>query len=348
MATPAFSSIEVSSVSPAFIWAYYLVLSIAVWLRSQWGKLTIPAPEAAIRIKSGVSASLDFVSRLPRKWIIPPLLLIAILVTFTAATLPDDNLHISFLDVGEGDAIFIQKGHQQVLVDGGPSPQAINLALGSKMPFWDRTIDLLVLTHPHHDHLAGLVEILQRFRVSQVLYPNLDSDSPVYDEWLRLIDDKGIEQTLAQAGQLIDLGEETAIRVLHPQVQLLTETQPDVDNNCIVLRLSQGEVSFLLTGDIMQETEWELIRSRSSLTSTVLKVAHHGSDTSSTAEFLEVVDLRVAVISAGADNKFGHPSDEVLSRLKDRIDPANIYRTDKHGTIEFITDGKKLWVEAER
>ena len=112
----------------------------------------------------------------------------------------------------------------------------------------------------------------------------------------------------------------------------------------MVLRLSKGDISFLLTADIMREAELELLTRRAELSSTVLKVAHHGSDTSTTEEFLAVVNPRLAVIPAGADNKFGHPSDGVIERLEARIGSEKIYRTDIHGTIEFITDGERLWV----
>ena len=135
----------------------------------------------------------DYVAKLPKKWVIPPLVVAAILVFLLAVSMPDNNLHVSFLDVGQGDAILIQKGSQQVLVDGGPSPQAVCLGLGEKMPFWDRTIELMILTHPSADHVTGLVEVLNRYRVKRVLYPDLDFDSGVYDEWLRLIDEPAIE-----------------------------------------------------------------------------------------------------------------------------------------------------------
>ena len=343
LAAPAISSIEVSSIDTTFVWGYYLALAAAIWLRSSWGKLSSSVPRATARLRSGVSVSFNLSKT--KKWVILPLLAIAVMVSYTAATMPDDNLRVSFLDVGEGDAILIQKGSQQVLVDGGPSPQAISLELGTRMPFWDRTIDLLVLTHPHHDHLTGLVEVLRRFRVRQVLYPDLDCESPVYDEFLKLVEENNIKRTIARTGQRIDLGDGAVMRVLNPQKTLLTGTGSDVDNNGVVLRLSTGDVSFLLTADIMWEVEWELIRKRAYLPGTVLKVAHHGSDTSTTPEFLAVVNPQLAVISAGADNKFGHPSDAVLERLKERLGSEKIYRTDEHGTIEFITDGERLWVE---
>jgi competence protein ComEC len=261
--------------------------------------------------------------------------------------MPDDNLRVSFLDVGEGDAILVQKGSQQVLIDGGPSPQAINLALGRQMPFWDRTIDLLVLTHPHQDHLAGLVEVLHRYHVGQVLYPDLDDPSPMYEEWLSLIKEKGIQVTIARAGQ-VALGDGAVMKVLSPQATLLAGTESDIDNNGLVLRLSTGDISFLFTADIMREAEWGLVARRADLTSTILKVAHYGSDTSTSPEFLAVVNPRVAVISCGADNKFGHPSNGVVSRLEQKLGAGNIYRTDKDGTIEFTTDGERLWVRVER
>ena len=121
-----------------------------------------------------------------------------------------------------------------------------------------------------------------------------------------------------------------------------------MDNNGMVLRLKMGKVSFLLTADIMWEAEFELIAHRADLTSTVLKVAHHGSNTSTTPEFLAVSNPQFAVISAGIDNKFGHPTDEVMDRLVEKVGSENIYRTDEQGTIGFSTDGERLWVEVGR
>ncbi len=239
-------------------------------------------------------------------------------------------------------AILIQQGTRQVLIDGGPSSQAINLELSRQMPFWDRTIELVILTHPDQDHLAGLVEVLKRFRVEKVLDSNFDSDSPLYEEWQKLIVERGIIKTTARAGQQIDLSEAT-LTVLHPR-DTLQNTDADIDNNSLVLHLRAGRVSFLLTGDIRSEAELQLIARRAALNSAVLKVAHHGSDTSTTREFLSAVDPQIAVISVGAENKFGHPSPDIVTRLEQQLGADNIYRTDHHGTIQFTTDGKKLWV----
>ena len=340
------SSVGVESIHPAIIWGYYPVLAAAIWWNSYRKRLRGMLSGTAGRMKAGLNISFGLSGL--GKWLIVPLLVVAVLVSYTAATMPDDDLHVSFLDVGEGDAILIQKGNRQILVDGGPSPREIILGLGSRMPFWDRTIDLVVLTHPHQDHLAGLVEVLRRYQVKQVIYPNLGYNSPSYDEWSRLISEKGIKSTVACAGQQIDLGDGVIIRILNPLPELVTGSESDLDNNSVVLRLSAGDISFLLTGDIMSETERELIRERADLTATILKVGHHGSDTSTTPGFLAVVSPQAAVICCGADNRFGHPDTEVLSRLEEKIGFDNIYCTAEHGTIDFFTDGERLWVEVGR
>jgi competence protein ComEC len=344
LAAPSISSVELGWISPAFIVGYYLVLAAAIWLYRRGKKLRNLVSGAAGVMKAGMSLPFGFSRNI--KWIIVPMLVPAVLVSYTAATMPGDELHISFLDVGEGDAILIQKGSQQVLIDGGPSPQAITLGLSSRMPFWDRTIDALVLTHPHQDHLAGLVEVLRRYRVGQVLYPALDYRSPIYDEWLRSITESGVKSTIACAGQQIDLGDGIVMEVLSPPQNPARNSESDLDNNSVVLQLRDGRVSFLLASDIMRDTEWELVRERADLSGTVLKVAHHGSDTSTTSEFLAVVNPRIAVISVGGDNKFGLPSDGVISRLEQKLGTGNVYRTDKQGTVDFTTDGERLWVES--
>jgi competence protein ComEC len=336
------SAIEVGSVGTPLIVAYYSVLTAVIWLGSNRKWL----PQATAWLKSGASKSTDLVSRLPLRWVIPPLLVVAVMASVAAASMPDDKLRVSFLDVGQGDAILIQKGNQQVLVDGGPSPQALTLELGDRMPFWDRTIELVVLSHPHADHLTGLVEVLHRYRVEQVLYPDLDCELPLYQEWLELIGEKDIGCTTAQAGQKIDLGDGVTVQILHPPVPPLTGTGSDINNNSLVLRLSYDKFSFLLTGDIEWEAEFELISQGNDLSGTVLKVGHSGSATSTTSEFLAAVNPRVAVISVG-ENPFGHPSREVVERLEQKLGSENIFRTDEQGTIEFITDGQRLWVKTD-
>ncbi len=329
------SSLEVGSVSPAFIAVYYCVLIAVVGLvRGRgWGE----------RAKSWLGSGVRRSSRLPWRWVVPPLIILAVLTSAAAITMPDDELHVSFLDIGQGDAILIQRGNQQVLIDGGPSPQTLAMELGERMPFWDRMIELVVLTHPHADHLSGLVEVLGRYRVEQVLYPDLEYDSSLYNEWEELIEEKDIASTPAQAGQEIELGEGITMTVLHPPATLLEGTGSYLNNNSAVLRLGLGRVSFLFTGDIEWEAECRLIAAGAELGCTVLKVGHSGSYTSTSADFLAAVSPQLAVISVG-DNPYGHPHGEVVARLEASLGAENVFRTDDDGTIEFITDGERLWV----
>ena len=338
--------VEVGTLSTHLIWAYYLGFTLTLWILGHRQQTSAFSTRILDSIKS-VAGKITLSK--PAKWVIPPLIVVAGLVSVAALTMPDEKLHVSFLDVGAGDAILIQTpAHQNILIDGGPSPEKVTLALGSKMPFWDRSLDLVVLTHPHSDHLAGLVEVLKRYQVKEVLYPDLGYHSPTYEEWLRVIKENDIKYTLAQAGQEIDLGEGVKVRVLNPRVPLLTGTESDIDNNGVVLHLAMGKINFLFTADIQWEAEFELIIQGASLSSTILKVAHHGADTSTTDEFLAVVNPQLVVIQTGADNKFGHPCPEIMERLEAKISPGHIFRTDKQGTIEFITDGERLWVKVEK
>jgi len=339
------SSLEVATVSTWHIWGYYAILAGVIALLNHRNQLADFFSRLISRIRKVAHGISKLRPGFSTKWLILPLLVVVILVWSVALTTSDDKLHVSFLDVGQGDAILIQTPNgQDILIDGGPDPQKINLELGEKLPFWDRTIDLVVCTQPHADHVTGLVEVLQRYKVKQVLDPEVSYNSSIYQEWLNVVEDKGIEYNIARAGQEIDLGNGITIEILNPLAEFFQGTSCDIDNNGVVLKLAWHKVSFLFTADIREEAEFELIGQRANLKSTVLKVAHHGSETSTTSQFLAVVDPEVAVISVGADNTFGHPSPEVVERLTDRIGEENVYRTDEDGTVEFITDGERLWV----
>ena len=291
-----------------------------------------------------------FARRVPAKWVVIPLLLIAILIWVAAAVAPESGkLSVSILDVGQGDSILITSpSGQHILIDGGPSPERVCLELGKALPYWDRTIDLVVLTHPHDDHVTGLVEVLRRYEVKQVLYPDMDYGAVVYDEWLEVLDEKNIPYTWAQVGQVIDLGSGATLEVLNPPAVFLEGTESDVDNNGVITRLEMGEVSFLLTADHFGDGERYLIDRGLEIESTVLKLGHHGSRTSTCPEFLAAVNPEVVVISVGVDNPYGHPSEEVMARLTERLGEDRVYLTSESGTITFTTDGVKLWVETER
>jgi competence protein ComEC len=339
------SSLQVATASAWYVLGYYVILAGIVAILNYRNRLAV----VSSRLGSIIKKVTDSVPKLhfgfSMKWLILPLLIVSVLVWSTALTMPDGKLHVSFLDVGQGDAILVQTPNgQDILIDGGPDPQKINLELSKKIAFWDRTIDLVISTQPQADHVTGLVEVLQRYKVGQVLEPGVSYNSSIYQEWCSVVEDKGIECNQACAGQDIDLGDGIEMEILNPPASLREGTSNDVDNNGLVLRLSWGNVSFLFTADIRQDIELELVGQRAGLKSTVLKVAHHGSKTSTTSRFLAAVAPDTAVISVGQDNSYGHPSPEVMDRLTAELGGDNVYRTDENGTVEFVTDGQGLWV----
>ncbi|MGQ9765966.1 MAG: ComEC/Rec2 family competence protein [Anaerolineae bacterium] len=270
--------------------------------------------------------------------------LLAAVAWLAARGLPDGRLHVYFLDVGQGDAILIvAPDGRQVLVDGGPSPTALLNELGAVLPFWDRSLDLVVLTHPDGDHITGLIPLLDRYRVAQVLDVPQSDAAPEAVPWLERLQARGIARVYALRGMRLLVGD-LLISVLHPGPEPLTGTASDDNNNAIVLRLDFGRFSVLLTGDAEREAEEALIAAGLPLHADVLKVGHHGSNGSTSAAFIAAVQPRLAVISVGQGNPFGHPHPAVLERLAG----IEIRRTDQHGRIEVASDGVKMWVKTAR
>lgn len=253
----------------------------------------------------------------------------------------DFKIHV--LDVGQGDAILAQTpyGHN-ILVDGGPNAAAAGL-LPAYLPWYDRTIDLMVLTHPHDDHVGGLVPVLERYEVEQVVYTGVVHPSPVYMEWLKLLRQKEISVKLAGREQSIGLGPDCRLDIIFPFGSLAGQAPANLNNSSIVIYLLYGNNSFLLAGDIEKEAEEELLSGN--LAADMVKIPHHGADTSSGQAFIDSVKADYAIISVGADNKFGHPSRRVIKRLE--RSGMEIYRTDINGTVTVGSDGNNILIETE-
>ncbi len=316
------------------VWAYYPLLGGVTW----WlGKPREKARELWGRVRSSVRLAV------PAKVLAAGSVLIVILALSLWRGLPDGRLHVSFLDVGQGDAILIESpSGRRVLIDGGPSPSLLLSHLGRRMPFWDRSVDLVILSHPDADHIAGLIPVLERYRVGGVVFREVGCVNPTCAQWDRLVEERGITAYQGEAGMVIELDEGLWLEVLHPGPRILVDAS--FNDNSVVVRLTYGAVSMLLTGDIEARAEAVLLADGVHLASTVLKVAHHGSCHSSTPAFLDAVDPQLAVISVGEDNDFGHPCARVIQQLGG----ARVYRTDTHGTVTLSTDGTHLWVETER
>lgn len=253
-------------------------------------------------------------------------------------------LEVNFFDVGQGEAIFIETpSRHQILIDGGPSSVILE-KLAKSLPFWDRTVDLIILTHPEHDHLVGLIEVLKRYKVENILWTGVARDTAEYKEWQRLIRDErekeGAQIKIAQSGQLIDFGNQSNryIEVLYPFENLEGQEFKNSNNTSIVAKLIFGENSFLFTGDAYKSVEKKLVDKKTDLASDVLKVGHHGSKTSNSEAFIKHVSPEIAVISAGKDNPYHHPHQETLDTLEKY--GIKILRTDKNGDIKIISNGE--------
>lgn len=257
--------------------------------------------------------------------------------------LKSPNLEVDFLDVGQGDSILIKTPYEQnILIDGGPDNSVIN-QLGKNLPFYDKTIDLMILTHPDADHVYGLPEVLNRYKVKKVLYTGLVHTSSGFLEWLKLIKDKNIPMDIAIMGQKINLGPDLDLEILWPNRSYQGQRSEDNNITSIVARLIYGKTSFLLTGDAPIEAEEAMVNEigQSHLQANdVLKVAHHGSKYSTSKEFLMSVNPKYAIISVGKDNKFGHPNLRVLDSLKDL--KIETLRTDQGGTVRCLSDKAKI------
>ncbi len=241
---------------------------------------------------------------------------------------------IIFLDVGQGDSCLIDlAGDNEILIDGGPN-KTVLYKLGKYLPIYNRSIELMVLTHPHADHVSGLVEVLKRYEVKKVMQTGTAYNSEVYEYFQQLIKQKNIENLKPEDFNSLSLAEGFDLEIIYPQENLANKKFDDVNEASIVFRLNTLDKNFLLTGDISLEVEDYILESFGGevLRADVLKVAHQGSDTSSGVGFLEAVNPNWAVISVG-ENNFGHPSLRVIRRLQ-RVG-ADILRTDRDGDVRF-------------
>lgn len=252
-----------------------------------------------------------------------------------------NELKVHFLDIGQGDAIFIETPEGvQVLIDGGPDGTVIR-ELAELMPFYDRTIDVLVATHPDADHSGGLIDVLERFEISLILITENEHNTATARRFTNSVHEEGAAIVYARAGQLIRLGEEATLLVLFPW----GDTRAMESNaSSIVTKLEYGETAVMLTGDAPKKTELELVgRYGSGLRSDILKAGHHGSRTSTAEEFVAAVRPTTAVISAGRSNRYGHPHTEVIETLVGS--GIEVASTAESGRLTFVSDGQSFRLE---
>ncbi|MBU1132225.1 MBL fold metallo-hydrolase [Patescibacteria group bacterium] len=248
---------------------------------------------------------------------------------------------VYFFDVGQGDSIYIRTPDEQdILIDGGPDNKVLS-ELGRAMPFGDNEIDMMILTHPHADHVTGLVEVLRRYKVKQIYYTGALHTAPDYLAWLEEIKNQEIPMFIIKDLFEVKLGEDSELEFIYPRENLVNQKVSNLNDTSIVTRLIYGKTKFLFTGDIEAVSEKEILQSGVDVSADVLKIAHHGSSSSSTEDFLSAVNPSIAVIQVGENNSFGHPSLQTLKRLE-RFQIKTM-RTDMSGTVELFSDGEKVF-----
>jgi len=240
---------------------------------------------------------------------------------------PNGAVKVHFIDVGQGDAILIDLGETEILIDGGKATPGV---IGYLNSFVDGPLEIMVATHPHADHIGGLIAVLTAFEVQEVWHNGDTSTSQTYTNFMSAVEAEGALVHVATRGDEINAGLLTFM-VLHP----VTPTG-SINNNSIVLTLTYGEIDFLFTGDAETGAEASMIGAGVVPSVEILKVGHHGSDTASSQSFLAVVQPETAIYMAGEGNSYGHPHAETISALQ--AIGASIYGTDVHGTIVIITD----------
>ena len=251
----------------------------------------------------------------------------------------NQNLKVIFLDVGQGDAILISEGNRQVLIDGGPGGKIIMEKLGKFVPFWDRNIEIVIATHPDQDHIAGLVDTAKNYKIGRFIGNGVETDSQIYQKLKQIIQEKNISELEGGKGMKIKWGDNVQVEILSPDGSQAKNNPKDTNAASIVSRLSFGDESFLFTGDISYDQEKELADGSQNVSAGYLKVSHHGSKYSTSQIFLDKIQPRTAIISVGADNRYGHPSPDVIARLEEnRIE---ILRTDQDGDISYVCDDVK-------
>lgn len=278
-------------------------------------------------------------------------IVVALAVLLVLIQRGDSRLHIWVFDVGEGDAILVRtpSGHT-VLVDGGPGATPLFESIGNHLPFWQHNLDVVVLTQPQQENMMGLVNLLDKYKIDQIVQTDFTPTTSLQQVWMASLSSHNIPIHHARRGDTISFQDdpEVAIRVLNPgEGDILKGDKNTLSNDTsIVLKIEYGSTRIMLAGDIGKGAEANILRqSGSDLHCQVLKVAQHGSANSSSQAFLEAVRPQVSIVSVGS-NTFGYPASETLDMLHDV--GSQVYRTDQDGTVEIIAERDRFWVQSEK
>lgn len=252
------------------------------------------------------------------------------------------ELLVSFIDCGQADCIFIKTPqNHQIIIDFGDNKGLKDLS--NRIPWWNKTIDLMIITHPHDDHIAGMFNIIKKYNVKNIMYTGVVGHSPLYLELIDLIKQESIPLVIPNKNQVISFGQKCDLKILFPLQNLVNKEVANLNNSSIVSQLDCLGSLFLFMGDAELEEEQEILNKGIVIKSDVLKAGHHGSITSSQQDFLEKVKPEITIIMVGENNKFNHPSLRTVKKLE-RID-SQIFRTDLDGTVDILNKGQGLVIK---
>lgn len=245
-----------------------------------------------------------------------------------------NTMKVHFIDVGQGDSILIQVNNKNLLIDSGPSESEDNLVKYLKAQNISK-FDYIIATHPHEDHIGNMSYVINNFDVSTFYAPKVENSTKAFETMVESLVRKNLKIKVLKANvKSINLGENVIVDVFSPT----SNTYEDLNNYSPIIKISYGDTSFLFTGDAEELSENEVLNAGFDLKCDVLKIGHHGSSSSTSEKFLKACNPSITVISVGKDNTYGHPTNSVLSRIKE----TTIYRTDINGNILIISDGLSL------
>lgn len=326
----------------------YMIKTTHLLARIPWAAIDVPSPSSLFTglYYLTIGVFMHGLSLKKRSWDRRVLLLTLFIVAFVfwfqvIGSFPPARLEVTFFEVGQGDAALIRSPDGvNILIDGGESPSLMRKALARKRV---SRLDLVVLSHPHSDHVGGLPEVVRNKKVNMVFDGGQNHPTPAYRDFLKSLRKKKVSYKIVRGGKTFQVGSELTLQILHPPQELIRGSTSDLNNNSLVAKISYGRISLLFPGDVEREGEKALLPRGKSLRATILKVPHHGSMNGADSRFLKAVSPQIAVISVGRDNAFGHPARSTLRRLRSL--GSKVYRTDRAGDVTIVTDGEEVGVK---
>ncbi|HDK7138769.1 TPA: MBL fold metallo-hydrolase [Clostridium botulinum] len=283
--------------------------------------------------------------KLKKKNLIITCLLICLSIVFTACSQQSSNavntsnksneLKVHYIDVGQGDSILVQTKDKNILIDAGTRKSSDSLISYLKKQHIKK-LDYVIATHPHEDHIGGMPKVIEEFEISNFYAPKKTTNTKIFKDMILQLKKKNLKINVAKKGISLDLSNNSSLDFLAP----VKDNYENTNDSSAVVKLTHGNTKFLFTGDAEKTSEKDILNSNEDLSSNVLKVGHHGSHSSSSKEFLDKINPKIAIISCGKNNDYGHPHKETMKELNKRN--IEVYRTDIDGNIVLTSDGENI------